>query len=744
MPFNGSGTFNRLYSWVADAAAGLDISASRMDNDTNDICNSGLDDCLTRDGQGSASANLPMNGFRHTNCQNGVANTDYATLGQVKSAISNVRRVTALVDGAVNVATTDRYVLVDLSVPAAAPVNLPFTGGPYTIVDEAGNAALYNLTITPTAGITINGEPTLILNQNNEFVTLIFDGVSNYVSSQTNQETIVSVKDFGAVGDFTHDDTTAIQGAINSGAGAIYFPTGKYLVTTINPVSNQFWYGDGYANSELAWSATNQPTTQNMIPSTADLSNFAMDRMGFTGSLLSQTDPDTTGQNLIGIKIRAGSAQNIRITNCRVRQFGDQSKDGGAGIIIAPATGSGKIVQDIFIQDNVIEDNANVPGVYVAADSTFCTSWNNVHVDRNTIRINTNYSDQNAIYLLCDTSLSGTLWSVDDNVIQAGFSIDTAIEVNYITNGSICRNKIQASGGADLVGILLRGNVVNVVVSDNTIINAGTGCTTTTGITLLNFNTGEIQSRISVFGNIIVDFGSNSGTAGAIDISTISDTVQVIGNQVIGSNIRPSVGISVVNSDNINVSNNQIINSNLAILLAASTDPHANITIENNKLQGCGISGSALILTLFENAILTNVVIQDNQAYNSASGTTFFTSPSFLTANGNIVKNNISTLEEVNPSYFASVSWLSILEGSAVPGTVIVNSGTVHASFDITVTGAEVEGVVLGVSCSVSKGALIIIPDVTSANTVTVSLYNPTGSNITVTNPTWTVKVQNV
>lgn len=744
MPFNGSGTFNRLYSWVADAAAGLDISASRMDADTNDICNSGLDDCLTRDGQGAPSANLPMNGFRHTNCQNGVANTDYATVGQVKSAISNVRRVTALVAGAVNVATTDRYVLVDLSVPAAAPVNLPFTGGPYTIVDEAGNAALYNLTITPTAGITINGEPTLILNQNNEFVTLIFDGVSNYVSSQTNQETIVSVKDFGAVGDFTHDDTSAIQGAINSGAGAIYFPTGKYLVTTINPVSNQLWYGDGYANSELAWSATNQPTTQNMIPSTADLSNFAMDRMGFTGSLLSQTDPDTTGQNLIGIKIRAGSAQNIRITNCRVRQFGDQSKDGGAGIIIAPATGSGKIVQDIFIQDNVIEDNANVPGVYVAGDSTFCTSWNNVHVDRNTIRINTNYSDQNAIYLLCDTSLSGTLWSVDDNVIQAGFSIDTAIEVNYITNGSICRNKITATGAADLVGILLRANVQHVVVAENEIVNAGTGCTTTNGISLLRFNSGEVQRYIIVANNTIVDFGSNSGTAGVIQISSGSDTVQVIGNQTIGSNIRPSVGISIDNADQVNVSNNQIIACNLAVSLSANATPHSNITIENNKIEACGVTGSALIVTSLANQQLTNVVAQDNQAYNSVSGTTYFISPSFLTSSGNIVRNNICSLEEVNPSYFASVSWLSILEGSAVPGTVIVNSGTIHASFDITVTGAEVEGVVLGVSCSVSKGSLVIIADVTLANTVTVFLYNPTGSNITVTNPTWTVKVQNI
>ena len=42
----------------------------------------------------------------------------------------------------------------------------------------------------------------------------------------------VSVKDFGAVGDGTTDDTTAIQTALNSGAKVISFPTGTYLINT--------------------------------------------------------------------------------------------------------------------------------------------------------------------------------------------------------------------------------------------------------------------------------------------------------------------------------------------------------------------------------------------------------------------------------------------------------------------------------------------------------------------------------
>lgn len=58
---------------------------------------------------------------------------------------------------------------------------------------------------------------------------------------------IVSVKDFGAVGDAVTDDTAAIQNAINyvydSGGGTVYFPSGTYITT----------------KSLLVWGATPNP-----------------------------------------------------------------------------------------------------------------------------------------------------------------------------------------------------------------------------------------------------------------------------------------------------------------------------------------------------------------------------------------------------------------------------------------------------------------------------------------------------
>jgi hypothetical protein len=149
MPWSGSGTFNRIYSWVADKAAGLDISSSRMDADTNDIASSGFGNCLTRDGQGQPATNLPMNSFRHTGVANGQNRTDYAALGQVQDGLANwtiaggsadaltatyTPAITGLVDGelfflraaAANVTTT----------PTFAPNGF----GPYTITKLGGSA----------------------------------------------------------------------------------------------------------------------------------------------------------------------------------------------------------------------------------------------------------------------------------------------------------------------------------------------------------------------------------------------------------------------------------------------------------------------------------------------------------------------------------------------------------------------------------------------------------------------------
>lgn len=84
MGFNGSGTFVRLYNWQTDAANSVNITASRMDGEDDGFA-SGLSNCITRDGQSPALANIPMGGFKITGLANGSAATDAAAYGQLAS-----------------------------------------------------------------------------------------------------------------------------------------------------------------------------------------------------------------------------------------------------------------------------------------------------------------------------------------------------------------------------------------------------------------------------------------------------------------------------------------------------------------------------------------------------------------------------------------------------------------------------------------------------------------------------------
>lgn len=78
MPWNGAGTFTPVYIFVNDAAASIKILASRQDTQWADIC-AGLMNCMTRDGQNIALADLDMGGFKLENLGTPILGTDAAT-----------------------------------------------------------------------------------------------------------------------------------------------------------------------------------------------------------------------------------------------------------------------------------------------------------------------------------------------------------------------------------------------------------------------------------------------------------------------------------------------------------------------------------------------------------------------------------------------------------------------------------------------------------------------------------------
>ncbi|CAO3358565.1 hypothetical protein [Azospirillum palustre] len=176
MPWNGAGLFSRVRSWVTDAANGLDIQPDLMDQDTNDIA-LGLNNCRTLDGQNSPSADLPMNGRKHTGVADGAARNHYASVGQLQdgaatycTAGGTANALTLAFSPAITTLVNGQRLRFRASATCAAGSTTAAVNGIATkaIKRPDGN--------DPAAGDITNGrEYVLIYNSGSD--TLVLDGI---------------------------------------------------------------------------------------------------------------------------------------------------------------------------------------------------------------------------------------------------------------------------------------------------------------------------------------------------------------------------------------------------------------------------------------------------------------------------------------------------------------------------------------------------------------------------------------
>lgn len=80
MSWNGSGVYSLPALYFPEAPGNL-VDSTRYNGTLNDI-STGLNNALAKDGQNSATANLPMAGFKHTGAAGGTATGEYLTYGQ--------------------------------------------------------------------------------------------------------------------------------------------------------------------------------------------------------------------------------------------------------------------------------------------------------------------------------------------------------------------------------------------------------------------------------------------------------------------------------------------------------------------------------------------------------------------------------------------------------------------------------------------------------------------------------------
>lgn len=153
---------------------------------------------------------------------------------------------------------------------------------------------------------------------------------ANFNNLNTKVSERISVKDFGAVGNGSHDDTASIQAAIDyveglslggQGAPRIYFPGGDYLISSTITINDNFIVleGDGPRSS--------------LIRTNSDFG----DAIHFVALNPSTTSLACIGMENIGVRAFAdtNSGALIRITRCIEVNFSNLSlRDNFGGILI--------------------------------------------------------------------------------------------------------------------------------------------------------------------------------------------------------------------------------------------------------------------------------------------------------------------------------------------------------------------------------------------------------------------------
>jgi hypothetical protein len=87
--FNGSGTFVRTHDWTQDRSNGVTVNADRMDAEHDGFA-TGLSTCITKDGQTTVTADIPMASHKFTGLSAGSAAGDSVRYEQLFAGVPTV------------------------------------------------------------------------------------------------------------------------------------------------------------------------------------------------------------------------------------------------------------------------------------------------------------------------------------------------------------------------------------------------------------------------------------------------------------------------------------------------------------------------------------------------------------------------------------------------------------------------------------------------------------------------------
>lgn len=425
-------------------------------------------------------------------------------------------------------------------------------------------------------------------------------------------QAIVSVKQYGAVGDGSTDDTGAIKAAVASApaAGAsvlnVYFPSGVYAIrSAITIPSNIRLFGDG-ESSVVYQTKTGLNVFQGGGTAGSMASNITVEKLRFRGSGGFQTNYGLNLSSVQHVLFKDNSAETIPLINITSPATSDESRRSANFLISGNhATGhlgEGAAILVSYAVDGVIRDNVidtYDSGIQFWGGDARNPAWFGVkrlEITSNTVR-----------------NVGAAAWgSAGQQIAIAGNHVsdctDVCLDVEGSTDVTISGNDVgnAANGGIAAFYASSRVNILSNTVSQDSshgsaIFIHGTGVTQ--GAFIAN-------NKLQVLGTAAAINTSQGALANstiqANEISSAAAAIRIVegdGMSILSNNIRVGgpTGVAIEGGSGGQILHNMITNTGAALTADTSqggihiywrsaAKPAQNNRIENNTIVGFPIS----------------------------------------------------------------------------------------------------------------------------------------------------------
>jgi hypothetical protein len=370
---------------------------------------------------------------------------------------------------------------------------------------------------------------------------------------------VFNVTDYGALGDGTTDDTTAIQAAVDAAevsGGTVYFPTGTYVATGLTVTATVLLRGDG--ETSLIKSITSSTTT--ILSITGD--DVVVERVKLEGN---------RGQASEARAIDISGATGVRVDGCTILNAGDTAIQVGTSCV------------DASITNNRIE-TPGLSGILFTNGAFRCRALGNYVTGAN----QSDTTGHAGINVLGTNSTAGVV--IQGNQVKSSLTngirasaVSTVRPLNVVIDGNLVEDcgvgdvtdgegiSVTVIGGvissnvvrgSNAVGILVWGASENVAVHANVVSNSSQ--TTSGSHTAIQVHADSDAMRaVSVVGNVTYD-----------DQGTITQNrpiaVTTNGGSITGLTIVANTGDNNTNSDVVDFSPASI--RNLAVMYGNVAD----------------------------------------------------------------------------------------------------------------------------------------------------------------------------